>query len=150
MRKKHPYIALLDQVRITRRGETAIIEYADREVATTHFEIGLELAGMTDGQILERWNECLMAQARLAAKFPGFECWSLFPEYRQRIVELARAGRSLSEVARQFEPTVGTIRAWVKQAELDEGLRSDGLTTDERAELNRLQRGRSDRHRRSR
>ena len=49
------------------------------------------------------------------------------PEYRQRIIELARAGRSLSELARQFEPTVETIRLWVKQAELDEGLRSDGL-----------------------
>ncbi len=35
------------------------------------------------------------------------------PEYRQRIIELARAaGRSLSELARQFEPTVDTIRAW--------------------------------------
>jgi transposase-like protein len=29
---------------------------------------------------------------------------------------------------------------WVKQAELDEGVRSDGLTTDERTELNRLRR----------
>jgi transposase-like protein len=38
------------------------------------------------------------------------------PEYRQRIIELARAGRSLSELARQFEPTVETIRLWVKQA----------------------------------
>jgi transposase len=62
------------------------------------------------------------------------------PEYRQRIIELARAGRSLSELARQFEPTVETIRTWVKQAELDEGLRSDGLTTEERTELNRLRR----------
>ena len=62
------------------------------------------------------------------------------PEYRQRIIELARAGRSVSELARQFEPTVETIRTWVKQAELDEGLCSDGLTTDERTELNRLRR----------
>jgi transposase-like protein len=36
------------------------------------------------------------------------------PEYRQRIIELARAGRSLSELARQFEPAVETIRLWVK------------------------------------
>jgi transposase len=62
------------------------------------------------------------------------------PEYRQRIIELARAGRSVSELARQFEPTGETIRMWVKQAELDEGLRNDGLTTDERQELNRLRR----------
>jgi transposase-like protein len=53
---------------------------------------------------------------------------------------MARAGRRLSELARQFEPTVETIRLWVKQAELDEGVRSDGLTTDERTELNRLRR----------
>ena len=62
------------------------------------------------------------------------------PEYRQRIIELARAGRSVSELARQFEPTAESIRAWIKQAELDEGLRNDGLTTDERQELNQLRR----------
>ena len=33
-----------------------------------------------------------------------------------------------------------TIRNWVKQADLDEGRRSDGLTTDEREELARLRR----------
>ena len=62
------------------------------------------------------------------------------PEYRQRIIELARAGRSVSELARQFEPTAESIRVWIKQAELDEGLRSDGLTTEERQELNQLRR----------
>ena len=62
------------------------------------------------------------------------------PEYRQRIIELARAGRSVSELARQFEPTAETIRQWIKQAGLDDGLRSDGLTTSEREELNRLRR----------
>jgi len=51
------------------------------------------------------------------------------PEYRRRIVERARAGRSVSELAREFEPSVETIRQWVKQSELDAGLRSDGLTT---------------------
>jgi transposase len=62
------------------------------------------------------------------------------PEYRRRIVELARAGRSINELAREFEPSANAIRKWVKQAGLDDGLRSDGLTTDERAELNRLRR----------
>jgi len=61
-------------------------------------------------------------------------------EYRRRIVELARGGRSISALAREFEPTVETIRQWLKQAGLDEGLRSDGLTTTEREELNRLRR----------
>ena len=61
-------------------------------------------------------------------------------EYRRRIVELARGGRSITALAREFEPTVETIRQSIKQAGLDEGLRSDGLTTTEREELNRLRR----------
>ena len=39
------------------------------------------------------------------------------PEYRRRIVELARSGRSVTELAREFEPSVESIRQWVKQAE---------------------------------
>jgi transposase len=62
------------------------------------------------------------------------------PEYRRRIIELARAGRSINELAREFEPSANAIRYWLKQAGLDAGLRSDGLTTDEREELNRLRR----------
>jgi transposase len=62
------------------------------------------------------------------------------PEYRRRIVELARAGRSIEQLAREFEPTANAIRKWVKQAALDEWLRNDGLSTTEREELTRLRR----------
>jgi transposase len=41
---------------------------------------------------------------------------------------------------REFEPSANAIRQWVKQAALDEGLRSDGLTTSEHEELGRLRR----------
>ncbi len=61
-------------------------------------------------------------------------------EYRRRIVELARAGRKINELAHEFEPSANAIRKWVKQAALDEGLRSDGLTTSEHPSLNRLKR----------
>jgi transposase len=57
----------------------------------------------------------------------------------RRIVELAR-GRKIEELAREFEVSANSIRKWVKQAELDEGLRGDGLTSSEREELNRLRR----------
>lgn len=50
------------------------------------------------------------------------------PEYRQQIVELVRAGRSPEELAREFEATAQTIRNWIKQADLDDGCRHDGLT----------------------
>lgn len=43
------------------------------------------------------------------------------PEYRERPVELVRAGRSPVSLAREFEPSEQTIRNWVKQADLDEG-----------------------------
>jgi transposase len=56
------------------------------------------------------------------------------------MIELVRAGRSVNELAREFEPSANAIRYWLKQAALDEGLRSDGLTTSEREELNRLRR----------
>lgn len=62
------------------------------------------------------------------------------PEYRRQIVELVRAGRSPEDLAREFEPTGVTIRSWVKQADLDEGHRQDGLTTAEREEIVRLRR----------
>ncbi len=60
------------------------------------------------------------------------------PEYRQQIVEVYRAGRKFSELAREFEPSEQTIRTWVEQADLDAGRRTDGLTTQERDELRRL------------
>jgi transposase len=62
------------------------------------------------------------------------------PELRQKIVELARAGRNAASLAREFEPTETTIRNWITQADRDAGVRSDGLTTDERKELNQLRR----------
>jgi transposase len=62
------------------------------------------------------------------------------PEFRQQIVELARAGRSARALAREFEPSEQTIRNWIRQADLDNGRRTDGLTSDEHAELRRLRR----------
>jgi len=61
-------------------------------------------------------------------------------EYRRQILELVRGGRSPEELAREFEPTAQTIKNWLKQADLDEGRRHDGLTTAERRELARLRR----------
>lgn len=62
------------------------------------------------------------------------------PEFRRQMVKLVRTGRSPEELAREFEPSAGAIRNWVRQADLDEGRRSDGLTSDEREEVRRLRR----------
>ena len=61
-------------------------------------------------------------------------------ELKRQIVELVRAGRSPSELAKEFEPTAQTIQNWVRQADRDEGLQEDGLKSDEREELRRLRR----------
>ena len=62
------------------------------------------------------------------------------PEFRRRMIELVRAGRSPTSLAKDFAPSAQTIANWVRQADLDEGKRSDGVTTDEREELARLRR----------
>jgi len=56
------------------------------------------------------------------------------------MVRLVRSGRTPEELGREFEPTAQAIRNWVKQAELDEGMRTDGLKSEEREELTRLRR----------
>jgi len=65
---------------------------------------------------------------------------SYTPEFKRRMVELVRAGRSPEEPAQEFEPSPNTIRKWATQAYLDEGLRADGLNSAERRELRELRR----------
>lgn len=38
------------------------------------------------------------------------------PKYREKVISLARSGRSYESLAREFEPSAKTIREWVKQA----------------------------------
>ena len=61
-------------------------------------------------------------------------------ELQVELVRLVRAGRTPEQLAAEFEPSAQAIRNWVKQAELDEGTRTDGLKTEEREELARLRR----------
>ena len=64
---------------------------------------------------------------------------SFTPEFKAEIVELCQRGdRTVGQVSKDFELTETAVRQWVKQAELDAGTRSDGLTSDEQSELARL------------
>jgi len=59
---------------------------------------------------------------------------------QEQLVRLVRTGRTPEELAKEYEPSAQAIRNWVRQAELDEGTRTDGLKTEEREELGRLRR----------
>ncbi|MBC8280489.1 MAG: hypothetical protein H8E48_06870 [Chloroflexi bacterium] len=69
MRFKKPYIATLDQVKISRDGDAGIIRYLEPGVHTTHLTIGPEVQTMTDQQVLDAHNDCLRAQEQLAAEY---------------------------------------------------------------------------------
>ena len=61
---------------------------------------------------------------------------SFTPEFKAEVVALVRQpGKTAGGVAREMGLTETAVRAWVRQAELDDGVRNDGLTTAERAEL---------------
>lgn len=62
------------------------------------------------------------------------------PEYRRRLVELVRAGRTPESLAKEFEPSAPAIRNWYRQSQLEEGQESSGLTAGEQEELQRLRR----------
>jgi transposase len=66
---------------------------------------------------------------------------SFTPEFKAEIVELCQRGdRTVRQVSQDFDLTETAVREWVRQAEIDTGTRSDGLTSDERAELAQLRR----------
>lgn len=63
-RKKRPRIARPDQVRISREGEEAVVEFLDGSTAMTHLRVGAQVQDMTDEAILLLFNHVIAAQIR--------------------------------------------------------------------------------------
>jgi len=62
-------------------------------------------------------------------------------EFRARAVELLRSsGKTIPQLARELGCSTESIRKWSRQADLDAGVRTDGLTTSEREEVAQLRR----------
>jgi transposase len=62
-------------------------------------------------------------------------------QFRLEAVQLVRSReRTPEQLARDLGCSAQAIRNWVRQADLDAGRRTDGLTTAEREELTRLRR----------
>ena len=68
-RLKKPVIAKLDEVTITRDGETAVIEYVDSSISGVNLTIGPQLQYMTDQEILNCHNDVLRAQQLSIANY---------------------------------------------------------------------------------
>jgi hypothetical protein len=83
MRKKKPVHALIDQVRITRDGNDAIIEYADPEISGTRLTIGPQIGTMTDREIVDVFNG---AKAALEG---------LLPAWNKTVVEIQPGKRQI-------------------------------------------------------
>jgi transposase len=62
------------------------------------------------------------------------------PEFKRDVVTVARRGDlTLAEVAADFDVSVESVRRWIRQADVDDGVR-DGLTSAEQSELVQLRR----------
>lgn len=63
------------------------------------------------------------------------------PEFRAEAIRLMRSsGKPIAQIARELDITSETLRIWRKQADIDDGLRHDGLTTEETDEVRQLRR----------
>ncbi|MHB8533802.1 MAG: transposase [Solirubrobacteraceae bacterium] len=62
-------------------------------------------------------------------------------EFRTNAVKLLRSsGKTIPALARDLGCSTESLRNWTKQADLDRGRRTDGLTSDEREEFGKLRR----------
>ncbi|MBK5233086.1 MAG: transposase [Thermoleophilia bacterium] len=61
-------------------------------------------------------------------------------EFKDEAVQMVRAGRSAGDVARSLGCSPQSVANWTRTYERDQGIRADGLKTEEREELKRLRR----------
>jgi transposase-like protein len=62
------------------------------------------------------------------------------PEFKRDVVTVARRGElTQDEIAADFGISVESVRRWVRQADIDDGI-TDGITTAEQNELVQLRR----------
>ena len=107
VRLKKPRPASPDEVRITREGDSAIIEYAESSVRAVHVRFGPKLKTMTDENILEQYNEMLEAQAKIAA--------SVDPTLTE--IPLGRPQIEYSERSDQWVPRGQVVRCHIEDTE---------------------------------
>ena len=104
MRRKRPHVASLDEVRITREAEAAVIEYADPSIWTTHLTLGPRVHQMTDQEILACFNEGIEAQQELAASY----------EHVAVEIPIGKPQLEFHERGNQWTPRGGVLRCLIE------------------------------------
>ena len=110
MRIKKPRQASLDEVRITREGDTAVIENADPSVSVVRLAVGPALGSMDDAAVLDLFNGVIEAQQQMSL------------EYDDTLVEIppGRPQIRYSEESDQWVPRGDVLRCHIEDDEAGE------------------------------
>ena len=110
MRTKKPRNAFIDEVRITREGEIAIIENADPSISVVRLTVGPKLGSMTDAAILDLFNDVIEAQQVMAS------------EYDDKLIEIPPGKPQIhySEQSDQWMPRGDVLRCYIEDDEAGE------------------------------
>ena len=88
---------MLDQERITRQGDDAIIDHADANLSGARIVVGHRIASMSDADIVEMYNEILDAQWRHLQQWDKTVVEEPPGEKQIDYHEKARAGKTRGE-----------------------------------------------------
>ena len=111
-RIKKPRRDSLDEVRITREGDAAIIENADPLVSAMQLRIGPQVIQMTDVEILSVFNDVMASQEQALR------------EYDNTLVEIP-VGKSqvkFAERSNQWVPEGDVLRCYIEDNEQGEAV----------------------------
>lgn len=110
MRIKKPRQASLDEVRITREEDTAVIENADPSVSVVRLVVGPALGSMTDAAVLDLFNGVNEAQHKISLEFD--DTLVKIPPGRPQI--------RYSEESDQWVPRGDVLRCYIEDDEAGE------------------------------
>jgi hypothetical protein len=118
---KSPYLASLDEVRITRDGKTAIVEYVEENIVSTHHTIGPKIRDMSDEDILDLHNQSIRVRGEAAA------------EYRNKPLVEIPLGNSQVEYHRDADQWVprGDVLRCIVEEDTEEDCRLPAIVIDD-------------------
>jgi hypothetical protein len=103
MKRKMRYIVRPDEVTIIRKTDFAIIEYKEKGVPPARLQVGSEIAGMRDDEIVELYNQCLRRHSKLVAR----------SKYVAIEIPLGSAQIEYCAVSDQWVPRGGVLRCLI-------------------------------------